>query len=64
MNTEETDELAALAKTPKKVEVDGQVVEQHSLQDQIALDKYLASKRSVGKRGFTVSKMRAGGAAC
>lgn len=48
---------------PKKVEVDGKVVENHALSDVIALDRYLrsmkASKRS--RHGFRVSKMEASG---
>ena len=32
------------ASSPKKVDVDNQAVEQHSLYEQIALDKYLSAK--------------------
>ena len=32
---------------PKQAVVDGVTVQQHSLQDQIAADKYLASKEAV-----------------
>lgn len=56
--------LEKAADTPKLAEVDGQRVQQHSLQEQIALDRYLASKESAetGRRGFRISKMVAGGA--
>ena len=36
--------LEESASSPKKVEVDNQTVEQHSLYEQIALDKYLSAK--------------------
>lgn len=60
----EKEELSQQAAKPKSIEVDGQRVEQHSLKDQIELDRYLASKRATGrgKRGFRISKMSAGGA--
>jgi hypothetical protein len=63
-STETKDRLELAAKTPKLAEVDGQKVQQHSLQEQIALDRYLASKESAesGHRGFRISKMVAGGA--
>jgi hypothetical protein len=38
--------LEESASSPKKVEVDNQTVEQHSLYEQIALDKYLAAKKN------------------
>ena len=34
---------------PRKASADGVVVEQHSLKDQIAADKYLASKEATRK---------------
>ena len=37
---------------PAKASVDGQSVEQHSLADQIAADRYLASKRATAGRGL------------
>ena len=50
---------------PKSVEIDGQKVEQHSLKDQIAMDRYLASKLAMKRgRGFRVTKMKSGGASC
>ena len=58
------EELEFLAKQPRSAEVDGQKAESHSLPDQIALDKYLASKAAAesNRRGFRISKMAAGGA--
>lgn len=60
------DPLRQRATEPKSAEVDGQKVEQHSLADQIAFDRYLASKQAAesGKRGFRITKMKAGGASC
>lgn len=57
--------LAQQATKPKVVEVDGQRVEQHSLPDQIAFDRYLKSKEVAESRrgiGFRLAKMEAGGA--
>ena len=52
------------AEGPKSAEVDGQKVEQHSLQDQIAADAYLASKKAVQSRnsGLKITKMSHSGA--
>ena len=52
------------ASGPKSAEVDGQKVEQHSLQDQIAADAYLASKKAVQSRnsGLKITKMSHSGA--
>ena len=49
---------------PKSAEVDGQKVEQHSLQDQIAADRYLASKKAAQSRnsGLKIAKMSHSGA--
>ena len=49
---------------PKSAEVDGQRVEQHTLTEQIAADKYLASKDAVKRRGsgLKFSKMSHSGA--
>ena len=53
------------AQGPKKAQADGGAVEQHSLQDQIAADRYLASKRAVRAkgRGIVISKLVPPGAA-
>ena len=63
-NATDNNRLRHAAVTPKIAEVDGQKVQQHSLQEQIALDRYLASKEyaETGRRGFRISKMVAGGA--
>jgi hypothetical protein len=47
------------ASGPKSAESDGQKVEQHSLADQIAADRYLNSKQAMKKRapGFKITKM-------
>ena len=59
------DPLKKKADQPKSAEVDGQKVEQHSLRDQIAMDRYLASKLAMKRgRGFRVTKMKSGGASC
>ncbi|MBQ3807124.1 MAG: hypothetical protein II840_04130 [Kiritimatiellae bacterium] len=51
--------------SPKKVEVDGQVVENHSAADLIKLLNYYASKDALkGKRlPIRITKMAAGGGA-
>lgn len=46
LHEKSTKRLDEAASSPKKVEVDNQTVEQHSLYEQIALDKYLASKKN------------------
>lgn len=46
LHEKSTKRLDESASSPKKVEVDNQTVEQHSLYEQIALDKYLASKQN------------------
>ena len=59
------DTLQKKADQPKSAEVDGQKVEQHSLKDQIELDRYLASKKAIRSgRGFRITKMKSGGASC
>lgn len=58
--------LEEIAQQPKSVESDGQKVENHSLSEQIELDRYLASKAATSSsskgRGFRITKMKAGGA--
>jgi hypothetical protein len=39
------------AQGPKKAQGDAGSIEQHSLQDQIAADRYLAAKQAVRSRG-------------
>lgn len=57
--------LAENAIGPKKAQGDGGSIEQHSLQDQIAADRYLASKAAVRRRGrgIVISKIIPPGAA-
>lgn len=63
-----TDEpLRHLAEQPKSVESDGQRVENHSLKDQIELDRYLSSKKAAQNKrahGFRITKLSAGGGPC
>ena len=58
------DAIRKNASGPKSAEVDGQKVEQHSLQDQIAADEYLASKKAVKSRnsGLKITKLSHSGA--
>jgi hypothetical protein len=51
-----TDELNILenAQSPAKVTSDGVSVEQHPLADQIAADKYLASKAATQRKGLGI----------
>ena len=53
------------AQGPKKAQGDAGSIEQHSLPDQIAADRYLASKRAVRSRGkgIVISKIIPPGAA-
>ena len=51
-NLEET--IVESLKSPAKVSSDGCSVEQHSLADQIAADKYLASKNASRKKGLGI----------
>ena len=50
---------------PKKAQGDSGSVEQHSLPDQIAVDRYVASKRAMQSRGkgLRISKIVPPGAA-
>ena len=59
-----TETIVKNASGPKSAEVDGQRVEQHTLTEQIAADKYLASKDAVKRRGsgLKFSKMTPSGA--
>jgi hypothetical protein len=56
--------LESAAVNPKKVDIDGQVIESHSLSELIELDKYLSAKKAVKSRrgGLRISKMCHGGA--
>ena len=61
--SEEGKRLEDAMSKPKKVEIDGKVVENNSLSDVIALDRYMrtvkASRKS--RHGFRVSRMEASG---
>ena len=48
------DAIAENAKGPKKVQGDSGSVEQHSLQDQIAADRFLQSKKAARKPGLGI----------
>ena len=51
------------AAAPAEVSVDDQHVKQHSLKDQIAVDRYLASKKAAQSKGLGVKifKINPGG---
>ena len=54
------DAIKQNAEGPKQASVDGTSTQQHSLADQIAADKYLASKEAVSRdpaRAFTRVKI-------
>lgn len=57
--------IAENAQGPKKAQGDAGSVEQHSLPDQIAADRYLASKRAVQSKnkGIVITKLIPPGAA-
>jgi len=52
--TELDDTIRQNATGPARASVDGQSVDQHSLADQIAADRYLASKQASRKAGLGV----------
>ena len=61
--------LRRLADQPRSASVDGQEMSNHSLAEQLALDKYLASEEAVSptdrrRHGFRITKMKAGGGPC
>jgi hypothetical protein len=47
-------DIETQANAPAKVQGDSGSVEQHSLKDQIAADKYLASKSASGSKGLGI----------
>ena len=51
MSTSDEERLRQAAEAPRQVSVDGQTASQHSLPDQIAMDKHLARKRARGPGG-------------
>ena len=46
------DKIEESAAAPKRAVVDGTEVEQHPLPDQIAADRYLASKKATKRKGL------------
>ena len=61
-----SDELNTIeenAAAPAEVSVDGQHIKQHSLKDQIAVDRYLASKKAAQSKGMGIKifKINPGG---
>ena len=61
--------LRRLADQPKSASVDGQEMTSHSLAEQLALEKYLASEEAAApadrsRHGFRITKMKAGGGPC
>jgi len=63
MNDELETKLRENAAGPKKASGDAGSVEQHSLQDQIAADKYLESKKAARSKGLGIklAKISPGG---
>lgn len=59
------DAIAENAAGPKRASGDSLSVEQHSLQDQIAADRYLASKQAARAKGLGIrlAKISPGGTA-
>jgi hypothetical protein len=51
-STEQPDFIAENAAGPRRVQGDSGSVEQHSLQEQIAADKYLLSKKSAKSNNY------------
>ena len=61
--------LRRLADQPKSASVDGQEMSNHSLAEQLALEKYLASEEATApadrsRHGIRITKMKAGGGPC
>ena len=52
------DSIRENASGPKRAKGDSAEVEQHSLPDQIAADKYLAGKAALGKRNFGLTRAK------
>ena len=58
MATDLADSISENASSPKRARGDSGEVEQHSLKDQIAADRYLNSKQAAKKGvGFRISKL-------
>ena len=54
MSDELTETIKDNASGPKSAKGDSASVEQHSLSDQIAVDRYLASKKAAGSKGLGI----------
>lgn len=65
MATDLNDNINTEAQKPKKVTVDGVVVESHDLKSQIEADRYAKSNAAAAsaKRGFSIAKMSPPGTA-
>jgi hypothetical protein len=63
MPEDTTEQLKQAMLRPKRMEVDGKVVETHDLDDLVALDKYLESKKAArrGRLGVRFVRTNAGG---
>jgi hypothetical protein len=63
MGDELSNAIEENAAAPAEVAVDGQHVKQHSLKDQIAVDRYLASKKAAQSKGLGIKvfKINPGG---
>lgn len=55
-----SNQIETAAAQPKQATIDGNTFIQHSLRDQIAADRYLASKAAAKnkKRGFSLAKFK------
>ncbi|MBI9017360.1 MAG: hypothetical protein JEZ07_08890 [Phycisphaerae bacterium] len=58
MDTEIEESIKDNASGPRKASGDAGSVEQHSLTDQIAADKHLASKKAVAGKGLGIKLLK------
>lgn len=60
----ENADLEKKAVTPKKIDIDGQIVESHSLSDIADFDRYIESKKALKQKssGIKFAKFEASGA--
>lgn len=60
----ENADLEKKAVTPKKIDIDGQIVENHSLSDIADFDRYIESKKALKRKssGIKFAKFEASGA--
>lgn len=52
------DKIKENAVAPKSVDIDGQKIEQHSLDDQMEADRYLNSKKALKKQGLGLRSVK------